>query len=323
MGKVLYNSKSIDHIKLYSAKCSHLSHNTIMSSSNGAKNNTVTADSYGSLQGTDESGKECWMLRVPPKLAKAFESSPEGTVLGELVFRKGGGSGPNKLKPSLEVHVAEEIATDQDQTLPLQYSLQAMTKKLPTLHPFTRHPNGSVQLHGTVTRTANLQVHQDANYRALCKNRILASTVHNTRFVKPVEANQVVQQTSRATKTPGAKTGGGFGDAVHQFGKRLLEAQQNQSLSLKTNHKKARFTEDQPLKSVIFQLYQDQPYWTTKDLRAASGGRPEAEIKKVLQEIATYHRSGEQKNTWELKKEYQSTTVKKEEAADAEGEGAD
>jgi hypothetical protein len=36
-----------------------------------------------------------------------------------------------------------------------------------------------------------------------------------------------------------------------------------------------------------------------------SGGRPETEIKKVLQEIAIYHRSGEQKNTWELKKEYQ------------------
>jgi hypothetical protein len=53
-------------------------------------------------------------------------------------------------------------------------------------------------------------------------------------------------------------------------------------------------------------LYEDKPYWTTKDLRAASGGRPETEIKKVLQEIAIYHRSGEQKNTWELKKEYQS-----------------
>ncbi|KAG7372084.1 transcription initiation factor IIF, beta subunit [Nitzschia inconspicua] len=234
-----------------------------------SKNNNVTADSYGSIQGTEVVGKECWMLRIPPKLAQAFENSPEGTVLGELVFRKGGGTGLNKIKPSLEVHVAEDVASDQDQTLPLQYSLQAMTKKLPTLHPFTRHPNGSVQLHGTVSRTANLQVHQDANYRALCKTRILASSVHNNRFVKPVEANQVVQQTSRSMKTPGAKTGGGFGDAVHQFGKRLLEAQQNQSLNLKTN-KKARFTEDQPLKSIIFQLYQDQPYWTTKDLQAAS-----------------------------------------------------
>jgi hypothetical protein len=271
-------------------------------------NNKVTADSYGSLQGTDSVGKECWMLRIPPALAQAFDESPEGTVLGELVFRKGGG--PNKVKPSLEVHVAECVASsdhDNQPNLPLQYSLQAMTKKLPTLHPFTRLPNGSIQLHGTITRTANLQVHQDANYRALCKNRIIASNVHNQRFVKPVEANQVAQQSSRrsgsAVKNNGSSVG--FGDAVHQFGKRLLEAQQNQSLNFKSNNKKARFTEDQPLKSVIFQLYQDKPFWTTKDIRAASGGRSETEIKRVLQEIATYHRSGEQKNTWELRQEYQ------------------
>jgi hypothetical protein len=179
-----------------------------------------------------------------------------------------------------------------------------MTKKLPTLHPFTRNPNGSVKIHGTVTRTANLQVHQDANYRALCKKRILETTVHNSRYVKPVESNQVVQQTARSIKNPTRQ--GGFGDAVHQFGKKMLEAQQNQAISLNNKAaKKARFTQDQPLKSVIFQLYEDKPHWTTKDLRAASGGRPETEIKKVLQEIAIYHRSGEQKNTWELKKEYQ------------------
>jgi hypothetical protein len=283
--------------------------------------NKVTADSYGSLQGTESVGKECWMLRIPPTLAQAFEECPEGTVLGELVFRKGGG--PNKIKPSLEVHVAASVASsdhdNQLSTLPLQYSLQAMTKKLPTLHPFTRHPNGSIQLHGTVTRTANLQVHQDANYRALCKNRILASNVHNHRFVKPVEANQVMQQTGRRSTNGAAATGGsavknasggGFGDAVHQFGKRLLEAQQNQSLNIiKSNNKKARFSEDQPLKSVIFQLYQDKPFWTTKDLRAASGGRSETEIKRVLQEIATYHRSGELKNTWELRQEYQKSSA--------------
>lgn len=306
-------------------------------------NNKVTANSYGNLDIT-ESGKECWMLRIPPKLASAWEDCPEGTVLGELVFRKGGGKGSNlkKIRPSLEVNVDPNVANvsgggggggdpsnqqhQQKQQLPLHYSLQAMTKKVPTLHPFTRHANGSVKVHGTVTRTANLQVVQDAKYRALCKNRILATTVHNNRFVKPVESNQIVQQ----SKSKGANTNKnkhmntaenstakqGFGDAVHLFGKRLMESQQQQAaaykLALSTgggrngNKKARRFAPDEPVKSIIFQLYEDKPYWTTKDLRAASGGRPETEIKKVLQEIAIYHRSGEQKNTWELKKEYQS-----------------
>lgn len=255
------------------------------------------------------------MLRVPPKLAEAFQDAPEGTVLGELVFRKGGGTADARVKPSLEVHVDPSLSRGQT-ALPLQYSLQAMTKKLPTLHPFTRRPDGSVRVHGTVTRTANLQVHQDASYRALLKSRLLATTVHNTRFVRPVEGNQVVQQTSRGGAGSGAGSAastkqGGFGDAVHRFGKRMLEAQQSQTASYLAGNgprgaKRARFSPDEPIRSVLFALYEDKLFWTTKDLRAASGGRSETEIKKVLSEIANYHRSGELKNTWELKKEYQS-----------------
>mmetsp|Transcript_24038 Transcript_24038/g.56725 ORF Transcript_24038/g.56725 Transcript_24038/m.56725 type:complete len:323 (+) Transcript_24038:67-1035(+) len=311
-----------------------------MSPSTENSGNKVTANSYGNLN-LFESGKECWMIRIPPKLASAWEDCPEGTVLGELVFRKGGGKGSNlkKIRPSLEVNVNQNVANvsvgnggdsaiqqeQPKQQLPLHYSLQAMTKKIPTLHPFTRHPNGSVKVHGTVTRTANLQVIQDAKYRALCKSRILSTTVHNNRFVKPVENNQIVQQSkSKAansnknkhmTTAANSTAKQGFGDAVHLFGKRLMESQQQQAAAYKLalagggrngNKKARRFAPDEPVKSIIFQLYEDKPYWTTKDLRAASGGRAEVEIKKVLQEIAIYHRSGEQKNTWELKKEYQS-----------------
>jgi hypothetical protein len=321
------------------------SSSTTSASGGGGVNSKVTADSYGSLNVT-EADKECWMLKIPPKLAEAFQDAPEGTILGELVFKKGGattstststgapGSTTEKIRPSFEVHVDPSLdktmmgnssstsTSHMSTALPLQYSLQAMTKKIPTLHPFTRHPNGSVQIHGTVTRTANLQVHQDANYRALLKSRLLATTVHNTRFVRPVESNQVVQQTVRvggsgggggsnaATAVGRGTKPGGFGDAVHQFGKRMLEAQQNSTANYLSGNKggvkRARFTADEPIRSVIFQLYEDKLFWATKDLRAASGGRPETEIKKVLQEIAIYHRSGEQKNTWELKKEYQS-----------------
>jgi len=313
----------------------------INNGNNNESINKVTAKSYGNLDSA-ESGKECWMIRIPPKLASAWEDCPPGSILGELVFRKGGGKGPNlkKIKPSLEVHVDPNIINNgsggdcgptiqhQQQQLPLHYSLQAMTKKLPTLHPFSRKADGSVKIHGKVSRTANLQVIQDAKYRALCKKRILDTTVHSQRFVKPVDSNQVVQQ----SKSNGANTNKnkhmntasnstakqGFGDAVHLFGKRLLESQQEAAAAYKLasntgrngNKKARRFASEEPVKSIIFQLYEDKPYWTTKELRAASGGRPETEIKKVLQEIAIYHRSGEQKNTWELKKEYQGGAEK-------------
>jgi hypothetical protein len=315
------------------------------SSSSGGKQK-VTADSYGNVD-VSEADRECWMLRVPPKLAEAWEKLPEGAVLGELVFCKGGKSKstapgkPTSIKPSLTIHVAPHVAEpDHDthdnndthpeqapsaaaaaqpphQSIPLEYTLQAMTKKLPTLHPFQRLANGSIKVAGTVTRTANLQVHQDSNYRALCKTRILQTTVHNSRYVKPVESNQVVAQSKRkgrssssvlsnASSAATAAGGtGGFGEAIHQYGKRLLDAA-NAPL---TPNKKAKFTQDQPTRSVIFQLFSQQYYWTVKDLKQASGGRPETEIRDVLREIGDYHRSGDTKNTWELRKEFQNTST--------------
>jgi hypothetical protein len=242
-------------------------------------------------------------------LAEAWDKVPEGTVLGELVFRKGGKDPRTKIttKPELDVHIIPSAmgkGQEVDPTLPLHYNLAAMTKKVPTLHPVTRHPNGSVTLHGTVSRTANLQVAhiQDSNYRALCKTRLLETTVNKESFVKPVEANQVVQQSSRAKEGvgPNNSNSAGFGNAVHQYGKRLLEA-----ANAPTPTKKAKFSEDQPTKSVIFELFSQQQYWTVKDLKHASGGRPEAEIRDVLREIGDYHRSGDHKNTWELRKEFQ------------------
>lgn len=276
-------------------------------------------------------------------MASAWEDCPPGSILGELVFRKGEkGKGPNlkKIKPSLEVDVDPNVAngsfgnggptssSQQQQQLPLHYSLQAMTKKLPTLHPFSRNANGSVKIHGKVSRTANLQVVQDAKYRALCKSRILSTTVHNQRFVKPVDSNQVlfllivscfmcslfelnptsfcafklivivfyfqsIFQVVQQSKSTGANTNKnkhmstasnstakqGFGDAVHLFGKRLMESQQQQAAAYKlalstgqgrNGNKRRRFAPEEPVKSIIFQLYEDKPYWTTKDLRAAS-----------------------------------------------------
>lgn len=258
--------------------------------------NKVTADSYGNVN-VDDADKECWMIRVPPKLAESWEKLPQGSILGELVFRKGGRSNNGKpIKPAFDIHVAPHVA-ESPESLPLQYSLQAMTKKLPTLHPFTRHTNGSVNIHGTVTRTANLQVNRDANYRQLCKNRILQSTVHNSRFVKPVDSNQVVQGSKRRRNIDG------FGDAVHQYGKRMLEA-----ANTPTPQKKAKFTQDQPTKSVIFELFSQQTFWTVKDIKSACG-RPETDIREVLREIGDYHRSGDHKNTWELRKEFQNKSA--------------
>jgi len=318
----------------------------------------VTAHSYGALD-TEDVHSECWLVRIPPSLAHVWNAAPEGTNLGDLVFTKGGPPPPgtNKsakpTKPALEIRVAPEmlqeldevnpeddtpVVTDTQLTIPLNYSMQAMTKKIPTLHPFSRNPqNGSVKLWGTVTRTANLQVEQDQNYRQLLQQRLVQTNMNSSRFVKPVDAPQSVvakQQRKVVPKVTGKRKStdddavaeeeepqsATFANAVYQFGKKKLEAQQmNESAhnsmlaGAQPNKRSRQFSPDQPLRSVIFELFETQNYWTVKDLKlaAAAGGatvgakKSDTEIRDILREIGNFHRSGDHKNMWELKKEFQ------------------
>lgn len=319
----------------------------------------VTAHTYGALD-TSSVRNECWLIRIPPSLAHVWNKAPEGTELGDLVFTKGGpppaGSlkGTKPTKPVLEIRVAPEMLQEEDEnnpdddtpvvkhtelSIPLNYSMQAMTKKIPTLHPFSRNPqNGSVKLWGTVTRTANLQVEQDRNYRQLLKDRLIQTSVNASRFVKPVDAPQSVVAKQQRKIIPKVASGkrknteddnngddeepqsATFANAVYQFGKKKLEAQQinesahNSLLQGAQPNKRARqFAPDQTMRSVIFELFEAQTYWTVKDLKAAAGAggavsnhkKAETEIRDVLREIGDYHRSGDHKTMWELKKEFQ------------------
>ncbi|CAB9506156.1 Transcription initiation factor IIF, beta subunit [Seminavis robusta] len=319
-----------------------------MSDDEGKDDNKVTAHTYGALD-TSQVTNECWLVRIPPSLAHVWNKAPEGTVLGDLVFTKGGPPtakhrGAKPVKPTVQIRVAPEMLQEEDEidpqdespvvnqqqlTIPLNYSMAAMTKKCPRLHPFSRHPqNGSVKLWGTVTRTANLQVEQDRNYRQLLKDRLIQTSVNSSRFVKPVDAPQsvVAKQQRRVGAVPSLKANGEeepesatFSNAVYQFGKRKLEAQQanesahNSMLAGAGPNKRMRqFSPDQPMRSVIFELFEQQKYWTVKDLKgaAAAGGavstkKSETEIRDVLREIGLYHRSGDHKTMWELKKEFQ------------------
>ena len=276
----------------------------------------VSAHSYGKLDVSSVSD-ECWILRIPQKLFDTWDNLPEGTDLGELIFTKGGvDSSGKKIPPKFEVKVAQpaETSSASASNLPLNYSLQAMSKKIPRMHPFTRNPNnGSTKLLGTITRTANLQVEQDSRYKAMIKDRLLASNVTSNRFVKPAEAtNAEVSHQIQARKE-----GQSFATAVHNIGQKILEAKQERLVQLEGGPAKKRsrqFAPDQPLKSVIFELFQSKQYWSVKDMKtaAAQGGcdeaatkKGEAKMREILREIGEYHRSGDHKNEWELRAEYQ------------------
>lgn len=244
---------------------------------------------------------DVWLIRIPTKLAAIWKDAPEGTDLGELIFKKGGKVNNNNnksaaavVKPSLTVECNESLVQSKNDT-PLHYTMEAMTKKVPNLYPFTRHPDGTVQLAGTVSRSANLQASRhDPRYRQLSKNRLLDTSVHNTRFVRPVEATELSVRKSAMGNNKG------FGSAVMAFGQRNKE----DGSSLESNNRKRKYV-DIPTRSVVFELFSLQPYWTVKELKNESG-KPEKELRVVLNEIGDYHRSGEHKNMWALKPEYQT-----------------
>lgn len=246
----------------------------------------VTAESFGAIDTTNVDD-ECWMLRLPQKLAQVWETLPPGTELGDLVFRKGGTANGKKVAPSLSIEVLSS-----DPKLPKTYQLAAMTKKIPTLHPFVRHAKtGTIDVWGTVSRTANLQVSQESSqqYRALLQDRLEQFTVTNARFVQPVETTERVLSKSNV------------GFALKTVKRSLDEDPDGPS---KKKARTSEWTDDQPLQSRLFTLFARQRYWTVKDLKTASE-YPENEIRELLQQIAIYHRKGDAKNMWELRPEFQ------------------
>jgi len=280
----------------------------------------VSADSYGLLD-TSKVNEDCWLIRVPHKLAELWEKAPEGTDLGELLFTK---LSATVKKPILELKVADELVEDLQKKdhnksgslpapLPQNYSLEAMTKKIPKMFPFERNEkNGSCSILGMVSRTANLQVKQDKSYRALLKDRLVSSNLTSTRFVKPTETSDSVMSKQRSATN--SKRPDGFGASVSKLGQRLLEvAEQPDTSDQQGATKKTRqFAPDEPIRSVIFTLFGLKDFWAVKDVKSAavSGGathcgtkQGEAEIREILKDIGVYHRNGEHKNMWELKPE--------------------
>mmetsp|Transcript_6984 Transcript_6984/g.15074 ORF Transcript_6984/g.15074 Transcript_6984/m.15074 type:complete len:335 (-) Transcript_6984:185-1189(-) len=298
----------------------------------------VSGSTYGVIHA---SASDLWMIRLPNRLAQAWEDAAEGTVLGSLTFTKGGAvannCGPPTKRPKVSAPAASSkisitidpsIAETQSD-LPLTYTLEAMTKKTPgALHPFTRNADGGVSIHGIVSRTATAQVASgggattategsslDANtarYRTLLRKRLLDTTVNSKRFVQPGGIDLSTSgHGASAAATAAASLGSGFGGSVARFGKRMLDAQEKGGLAAAAAFGATAtgppITGTEGVRSALFEYFSKKSYWTVRELRLASGGRlPERETREVLRDIAEYHRMGEHKNMWELKAEFRS-----------------
>ena len=299
-------------------------------------NNTNQADApkksidlYGKVDASHVDN-QLWLARLPKNLATLWEDLPEGTLLGHLTYTKGtpitkpkkrkigetqppkplianNKPIPQKLSLSVSQDILKQNPKEDHQTLPLDYTLTNLTTQIPKYHPFTRHPDtGAVELHGSISRSCNFQIERTQRYRDLCKSRLerVAGTGNHSRHVQAVPTGEL------SGKAPAAGSlNQGFGTTVASFGKEMLDAQKERmNAELYGSHKKLKFDETSTTKSILFELFSQKAHWALKELRGASGGRPEKEIRAELGQIAEFHRSGEFKGLWELKPEFTNTT---------------
>lgn len=295
------------------------------------KAGAVSGSTYGAI---NASSSDLWMVRLPNRLASAWEDAPEGTVLGTLTFTKGGGNNkPAALPPAKRAKTGAPAASasssssisskitisidpnmaDTQSDLPVNYTLEAMSNKTPgVLHPFTRSADGGLAIHGKISRTANAQVantgasgQADAKYRTLLRNRLLDTTVNSKRFVQP--GGDAAQLGPLKAATAASSLGSGFGGSIAAFGKQMLDAKERAKGLGMPEMSGPPITSSADVRSTLFELFSKRVFWSVKELRLASGGRlDERMTREVLRDIANFHRSGEHKNEWELKSEYKS-----------------
>ena len=292
---------------------------------------------YGTVH-TDDVSKQIWLAKIPQKLQQAWQTASEGDVLGTLTFTKPSSSKTNDgnvksknnssmLQIQIQPPSDDTSGTAKKDDLPLEYSIEALTKKVPgKLHPIRRSDeDGSIIPMGTIARSCNLQVQvQSRQYAELLKSRLI-STVQSSRYVKPVDSNDVSLSRDAAAaaleaksmhKTNESKSGNiqaaSFADSIALYGQQAIQAKSQAAEAAALNSvagisgsKKRKFDAGQSLRSIIFELYSTQQFWTVKEIRAAAPGFPDAEVRAELQELCDFHRSGEQRGSWELKKEFQ------------------
>lgn len=146
---------------------------------------SIPSKSSSSSDATHTQQRQLWMSKLPTRLMNAWEDVPEGTILGTLSFTKGGIVTPPKVnanpkkppiksnvravkqppsKSILRVMVSTDIATAHPD-LPTRYTVEAMTKQVPVLHPFTRHGDASDQQRNEPpSKTPQSQSQDDGEY---------------------------------------------------------------------------------------------------------------------------------------------------------------
>lgn len=231
-----------------------------------------------------------WLLKVPFRVSQTWQQQADaGNPLAKLVHTiDPTKSGPDDSEFSLELS-SNEVAGLQVAGLPKGFILNT-NKDLIPMHIFSETPQGKLSVEGRVEHKFDMKPNNlvSDEYRKLCRDRLDKSKI-KTRTLQVLE-----------------KDHGGFMRPHPVTIGPTYTAKKKAGVAKAPETKRTRI-ERGDLELLVFKLFEQQAYWTLKQL-VAETQQPEAFLKEVMSELCIYNKRGPNQGKYELRPEFQKTT---------------
>lgn len=244
---------------------------------------TVPPPHPSSMLDLSRADKPVWLLKVTPRVSQIWQQQTDaGNPLAKLILTLD----PTK---SDEPEFSLELAATETAGVPKDYLLNLNKDLVPT-HVFSENPQGKLGVEGKVERKFDMKPNTlvSDDYRKLCRDRLDKSKI-KTRTVQVLENDH-----------------GGFMRPQPVMIGPTYTAKKKAAVAKAPESKRIRI-ERGDLELLVFKLFEQQPYWTLKQL-VGETQQPEAFLKEVMSELCIYNKRGPNQGKYELKPEFRKSS---------------
>ncbi|KAK6115286.1 hypothetical protein DH2020_007555 [Rehmannia glutinosa] len=249
---------------------------------------------------TAKADRSVWLMKCPPIVSKAWQSSASSVVADSPPVAKVVVSldplraeDPSSLKVKLHsfMRFTMEMAGSEIMQIPKSYSLN-MFKDFVPMGVFSETNQGRVAMEGKVEHKFDMKPHH-ANieeYRKMCRERTNKSMVKNRQI-------QVINNDRGMHMRPMP----GMMGLITSTSKDKKKAAPVKGPDVKRTRRDRGELED-----IMFKLFERQPNWALKQL-VQETDQPAQFLKEILNELCVYNKRGTNQGTYELKPEYKKS----------------
>ncbi|KAK6131004.1 hypothetical protein DH2020_035253 [Rehmannia glutinosa] len=269
---------------------------------------------------TAKADRSVWLMKCPPIVANAWQSSsasavddspPVAKVVVSLDLLQ-----PED-PPSLQVnfllslfgfvllllYFTMEMAGSEVVNMPKSYSLN-MFKDFVPMGVFSETNQGRVAMEGKVEHKFDMKPHHRniEEYRKMCRERTNKSMVKNRQI-------QVINNDRGVHMRPMPGMMGLITSTSKAITFLLLFyviQDKKKAAPVKASDMKRTRRDRGELEDIMFKLFERQPNWTLKQL-VQETDQPAQFLKEILNELCVYNKRGTNQGTYELKAEYKKS----------------